>query len=476
MSTSTCIEPIRREALALLAASLIVACGGSPGAPNEPVPSKVFAVGERISFADIPAGYYVDSEENRSVDPNDAFMQAFRDRKAADLRDPDAPRPFDQSQRTTPPELEASTEAWDDVETELRFDWEALRATASADVDSLERTVKVRRILDHPDLRIVELAIGGRGLLPLHSQPGPAVFHVLEGDAEVVVGERAARVFPGTSIKLEAGAARKITVLSDAPLKILWLSWAPGGDQHYLSTGYYMTGSNFHAQPVEARMPSDFQIWNGSSRRRHEEPSIEDGEPSPTRSSAASDAYPATPLFSDELDVEWLDFTNIATAGFFWAADAAAAADLLSAWNDIARMKGIFQAKVAGAHYDLNFSYIAIGPGGKYVTHSHATPEFYYVLGGDTQWLLDGSEYWARPGDIYFHGPYEDHEMLVTSPDQPLRAITGSWAPFGDRSVFVEPFVLLEALPAQPQASSLPDDFAFHDFDLQQGLIFGTAP
>jgi quercetin dioxygenase-like cupin family protein len=172
------------------------------------------------------------------------------------------------------------------------------------------------------------------------------------------------------------------------------------------------------------------------------------------------------------MDVEWLDFTNLGTAAFFWAEDAAQGAEVLRAWNRIVRMKGVFQAKVPEQGYDLNYSYIAIGPHAKYVTHSHATPEFYYVLSGKTEWIVDGEVETAVAGDLYFHAPYADHEMRVLETGEPMRAITGSWAPFGDRSVFEQPFLLNEPLPAQRTGAALAADFDFHRFDVKRDLEF----
>ncbi len=55
---------------------------------------------------------------------------------------------------------------------------------------------------------------------------------------------------------------------------------------------------------------------------------------------------------------------------------------------------------------------------------------------------------------------------------QPMRAITGSWAPFGDRSVFDQDFLLSESLPVQPEDAALPEQFNFHDFKLKSDLTF----
>jgi mannose-6-phosphate isomerase-like protein (cupin superfamily) len=136
------------------------------------------------------------------------------------------------------------------------------------------------------------------------------------------------------------------------------------------------------------------------------------------------------------------------------------------------RMKGVFQAKVPGSQYDFNISYIGVGPKGKYITHSHATPEFYYILGGETEWIVDKKRYVARAGNMYVHSPYVDHEMRGLIEGDPEVVITGSWAPFGDRSVFKKSGLISEALVQQPAESVIAEDFNFHDFKISKGLVF----
>lgn len=481
----------------LAAATLIIAACGETSKTDITEPNiantthaapRIIAMGELISYKDIPAAYYVDIETNRKLDPYDALVQTFRDRKQKDLANPDAPKAFSVEDHNLPTEFQSAQVPWNELADVFTFDWGALNRVSPAEVAQLRKTVKVKIVFDHPDLKIVELAVGSSALLPAHSQAAPSVYHILEGTADITVDGETKQVFTGTSIKLDSYAERRIRVTSGEPLKVLWLSWAPGGQQEYLNYGYYLTGSNFHAQPVEAVMPDNFQHWQDSARRRYVS-ADQRAKPNAGRDNGfytkqsglledirsanpeALNRYPATPVFSNELDVEWLDFTKI-SGGFFWAKDAAKGADLMKSWNKIVRMKGIFQAKVPNEQYDLNFSYIAIGPHGKYVTHSHATPEFYYVLGGETEWIIDGDTFTASAGDVYFHSPYQDHEMKGLKTGQPMRAITGSWAPFGDRSVFEQDFLLTESLPVQPESAVLSEQFNFHDFELKRDLVF----
>lgn len=187
-------------------------------------------------------------------------------------------------------------------------------------------------------------------------------------------------------------------------------------------------------------------------------------------------AYPSTPVFANERDVNWLDFENIPADGFFWAADAAKAGHALKAWNKMVRMKGIFQAKVPSGQYDFNMSYIAVGPAGNYITHSHATPEFYYILGGETGWIVEGQRYIAKAGNLYIHSPYMNHEMRGLKEGLPEVAITGCWSPFGNREVFEQALLFTEALRQQDSVSAITEGFSFHDFKLKKDLEFQAAP
>jgi mannose-6-phosphate isomerase-like protein (cupin superfamily) len=112
----------------------------------------------------------------------------------------------------------------------------------------------------------------------------------------------------------------------------------------------------------------------------------------------------------------------------------------------IAKIKSVFRAHRKDAGYDLNYSYLAWGPRSKYVTHSHAICEFYYILEGDVEYIINDKEYHGVPGNFYFHPPYYDHKMRGLTSDVPFLSISGSWIPYGKRELFEEPFFLLEEI------------------------------
>jgi len=436
----------------------------------------------RLSFRDIDSAIWADSPANRSIDPYQELIQGLRDRKARDLANPDAPRPFEGAERIEK-EFRAPELAWDALADVLPLDWDSIRELSPERVAALERAVRFRTVLRHPDFRIVEVAMAPGSTVPGHALAEPSAFHVVGGSAEFEVADQRIEASLGASIKIEPYEVRSIHVSSDVPFRALWFRWAPGGDAAYLSSGYYLTGANFHIQPLEATFPSGYQHWADASRRRSRLlPPAEPHSRAPqtlgseflreqadrharARASGATALYPSTPRVSDELQADWLDFTKLADAGFFWAKDAQAGADALVRWNEIARMKAVFRATRPDGPYDFNLSYLAIGPTGKYVTHSHAGPEFYYILEGETEWILEGETFTARPGHVYFHGPYQDHEMRGLVEGVPMRSIAGSWVPFGDRRVWLEPGFLLEPLPAQPGGAEIPAAFDFHRFE-----------
>ncbi len=71
---------------------------------------------------------------------------------------------------------------------------------------------------------------------------------------------------PGTTVKLDPYDVRRLVAGEDEPLRVIWIRWAPGGDQAYVSAGYYMTGANMHLQPRQANMPEDYLFWGAVHR------------------------------------------------------------------------------------------------------------------------------------------------------------------------------------------------------------------
>lgn len=427
---------------------------------------------------------YFPTSENIAVDPQNELMEIFRKKKAADMADSTKPRPFAEDD-LAPLENISHQQDWTPVEEVFQFEWENLTPDVK---DNLAHIAKTRLIFDHPDLKVVELAVAAGASLPFHTQPTPSVFHVLGGEAEIIVSNSIAKVFPGSSAFFDSYATRIVHSTGQEPLKILWFSWAPQGDTSYLTSGYYLTGSNLHLQPIEAVLPEKFDFWGKETGKEHEFLSSPSRASSTTSISELPDwihlqlqgwdqaakkkYYPQTPTFRSASTVDWVDVVNLDPKSFFFAKDIQKLGGVLNMLSRIAKIKSVFRVNRPDEGYDLNYSYLAWGPHSKYVTHSHAICEFYYLLDGDVEYIINGQEFHAVPGNFYFHPPYYDHEMRGLKKNVPFLSISGSWIPFGDRSLFEKPFYLLGQIEV-PEGVAFPEGFDFHDFNLKQDMAYG---
>jgi quercetin dioxygenase-like cupin family protein len=260
------------------------------------------------------------------------------------------------------------------------------------------------------------------------------------------------------------------------PLKVIWIRWAPDGDQRYLAAGYYLTGANQHIQPQEAMLPQDYQFWG---ERLGTEPVAQPTSPSVPAEHGSNYAsqmqaldvarkklgekrnpYPATLTFAHESDSKWL--SKGMEANFFWAKDITSLGALLDRWIEVMSYKALFQATRPDGGWDFNISQMVWGPHARYVEHSHSIPEFYYMLSGPVEHWIGEQKYRAMPGDIFMTNSYVTHQSRGIVDDLPFRNIGASWAPNGDREVFKRPFYLVEPLPAQPEEAVLGDVTSFH--------------
>ncbi len=423
---------------------------------------------------------YFATEENIAKDPNNALTDMFRKKKAADMANPEKPRPF-HAKDINQIENISHQQAWQPIDKIFKFDWQHLGEKALTNLSSL---IKTRLVFDNLDLKVVELAIAAGGTLPLHAQATPSVYHILGGEGEIWSNEDLAKVAPGTSITFDSYAKKRVTVTSSEPLKILWFSWAPEGDKSYLESGYYLTGSNLHMQPIQAVLPNEFAFWDAEIGISFQ--TIDNKNSTPTTLSEfiksqntiwsnleKTSFYPNTPTFKSASDIDWVDLVNLDPKSFFFAKDLLKLGDLTKVLGRLAKIKSVFRVKRPDSGYDLNYSYLAWGPQSKYTTHSHAICEFYYVLDGDVEYIINEQKYHGVPGNFYWHPPYYDHEMRGLKAGIPFLSISGSWIPFGKRELFELPFLLLEDIPEQG-GLTFPDDFDFHQFNLNKELEYGV--
>ncbi len=414
---------------------------------------------------------------SRVDDPTDPYRYKyaeFRERRARDQVDPNSPDPIEwYGARHRSSEM-----AWGDIEALLPFDWVAIREEAPAEVDDLFASLRIRLAFDHPDLEIRQLILGAGGLLPAHADGAPGAYIVIGGRGEISVDGEAFRVTRGATAKLEPYAERRIIAYEDAPLRLLWIRWAPGGDQAYIDSGYYLTGANQHLQPAQANFGDDYDFWG--------EPDTESQEIDSTRpavaaaansiyareASARADAlealgesgklYPKVPVFGHADEIPWLSEETLRSGGFFFSDDVGSLGAVVDRMIKIARHKAIFRATRPDGRWDFNFSQSAWGARSTYVEHSHVIPEFYYVLSGPVIYGVDGERHESLPGDILFNNSYSPHLAQGIVDGLVFRSFSSTFAPNGDRSVFDRPGFLTEPLPNQPDSARLADDILFH--------------
>jgi quercetin dioxygenase-like cupin family protein len=441
--------------------SLILFCG--PGATSEGVSGTPDEVDPSIYF--------------RIDDPNDPFRAKyaeFRARRERDMASPDSPRPLDRY----PARHQTRLQPWGELEALLPFDWQAIRAVSPEHAKQLEASVRIRLGFDHPDLKITQVMIGPGGLLPAHADGAPGAFVVVGGEGEITVEGETWRLTPGATVKLHPYDVRRLRASPSVPLRLLWIRWAPGGDQAYIDAGYYLTGANQHIQPKQADLPEDYLFWDQVFENEAlEQPSGPLLDPPPgsvyARSARALDGarralgaeralYPGVPVFGHESRVPWLSAETLRRGGFFFSDDLESLGPVADRMIQIARHKAIFRATRADGRWDFNFSQSAWGARSTYVEHSHVIPEFYYVLSGPVIYGVDGERYESLPGDILFNNSYSPHLVQGIVDGLVFDCFSSTFAPNGDRSVFERPYFLVEPLGGQPASARLAKDVAFH--------------
>jgi quercetin dioxygenase-like cupin family protein len=407
-------------------------------------------------------------------DPYAAVYEEFRARRVRDQVDPDLPPPA--------PRYEAvhltRKQPWGKLDDVLPIGWEAVRAEAPKRASALESAFAARLALDHPDVKIVQMMLGPGGVLPAHAGGSPGVWIVVGGRGEISVEGETRTATPGTTAKLAAYDVRRLHAQGDAPLCVLWIRWAPGGDQAYIDAGYYLTGANMHLQPAQSTLPEDYLFWDAIYRSVVvADPVSTAAAPAPGSAAEAAvaelarrrkalgperDLYPDVRRWGHESDIPWLSAETLKSGGFFFSKDIGRMQGIVDRAVQISRHKAIFRAVRPDGRWDYNISQTTWGPRSTYVEHSHLVPEFYYVLSGPVLYGVDGDLHEVLPGDIIVNNSYSPHLARGIVDGLPFDNFGSTWAPNGDRRVFERPFFLVEPLPAQPPSATLPENASFH--------------
>ena len=124
---------------------------------------------------EIDPNIYFPTQENVAADPSNSLMEMFRKKKAADMANPDKPRPM-KTEEIGQIENVSHQQPWSSVDAVFDFEWDKLDPSWNK---TLEKVIKCRVVFDNLDLKVVELAIAAGATLPMHAQATPSVYHVL---------------------------------------------------------------------------------------------------------------------------------------------------------------------------------------------------------------------------------------------------------------------------------------------------------
>lgn len=259
---------------------------------------------------------------SRIDDPSDPYRHVyaeFRERRATDMKNPDLPEPLEYYQATH----FTRNMPWTPLDEILNFDWAQMDSDR---VQDLKAAIKMRLGFDHPDLKITQIMIGQGGVLPAHADGAPGVYIGVGGFGEVTREGKTQSLSPGTTVKLNPYDIRRVAATGEGPVKLLWIRWAPGGDQSFFGAGYYLTGANQHLQPEGSEMPKDYKFWGADFRTVPiQSPKVplsmaepgsfyerQNGQLDHKRLQLgnARDLYPATPAFGHESYKTFLNIVN----------------------------------------------------------------------------------------------------------------------------------------------------------------------
>ncbi len=450
--------------------ALLSGCMMNSSPPEAIAPGVPWAVTHPPESVD-PA-VYLDLDD--PTDPYASVYADFRARRLRDRADPEMPPALPRY-----PALHRTAERpWDDLEQALSFDWQEAGTERPREAEALRDAFAARLAFDHPDVKIVQMMLAPGGVLPAHAGGSPGVWIVVGGRGEITVEGETRTATPGTTVKLDPYDVRRLVAGEDEPLRVIWIRWAPGGDQAYVSAGYYMTGANMHLQPRQADMPEDYLFWGAVHRSTPvSEPTSNFARPGPGTSAGRArvrlqgwredlggmrDLYPDVPRWGHESGISWLSQAALKSAGFFFSKDMSRMSGIVDRMVEIARHKAIFRATRPDGNWDYNISETSWGPRSTYVEHSHLLPELYYILSGPVIYGVDGDLHEVGPGDILFNNSYAPHLAQGIVDGLVFDNFGSTWAPNGDRSVFDHPFLLLESLPAQSSTSRLGAAPSFH--------------
>ena len=88
--------------------------------------------------------------------------------------------------------------------------------------------------IPHGEIRMGVLQLDRGGIYPFHSHPAPELYFVLQGIAEWTVGHETFTATTGTAIHTPPNIRHQMINTGPETLELLFVWWAPGGDNAVL--------------------------------------------------------------------------------------------------------------------------------------------------------------------------------------------------------------------------------------------------
>lgn len=278
--------------------------------------------------------------------------------------------------------------------------------------------------LPDEDLYVRQGEMDPGAIYPPHQHPSPEAWYFISGLAKWVVDGEEFMAEAGSAVYLKPNAVSSVEIVSKEQAKIVRLNWGMNCDRTVLThKKYVFLGNRNWPQTPRSRLP---QYDYAGDMRRHPFPSETDNSNLSTPASPQSQVYLKALNY---YDVRWPTPKLPAAAGtpirFITLVG-----DAGGGWG-----KGL-------PNSDILFGVGEFGSTAVYDDHHHDVPEFYYVVSGQLRVIVDGHEFIAEPGELFYNKPWAVHRLDGVS-KAPTVVLWADWGVKCDRSVLRQPYKML---------------------------------
>lgn len=290
--------------------------------------------------------------------------------------------------------------------------------------------------LPDKDLYLRQGEMDPGAVYPDHQEASPEAWYFIAGRAQWKVDGEEFIAEPGSAVYLKPDAVSSVRIISKNKADIVRINWGTRCDNTVLThKKYVFVGNRNWPQTPRARLP----VWDyaGDTSRN----------PDDGRSNLARPLSPTSQVHLKHVnyfDIRWPAPGGLATQKT--SIMKAPVIRFLTLVGDLGKSTGGWGDGLPNS--DILFGVGEMGSTAVYDDHKHDVPEFYYVVSGRLQIRIDGDEFIAEPGELFYHKPWAVHKLEVVS-RSPAFLLWADWGINCDRSVLRQPTRLLGA-PANP--------------------------